>query len=56
MRAFIKQHTSDADFQQWDKVYQQAVPYYLSSSGTKSISRQCPTTVCPWHGRPYTIH
>jgi len=37
MRAFIKQHTSDADFQQWDKVYQQAVPYYRMSMAWKTV-------------------
>ena len=31
MRAFIKLNTSEADFLQWDKVYQQAVPYYRMS-------------------------
>ena len=28
MRAFIKTHVNDEVFQQWDRVYQQAVPYY----------------------------
>lgn len=31
MRAFIKTHVNDDVFQQWDKVYQQAVPYYRMS-------------------------
>lgn len=31
MRAVIKSHTSDADFQQWDNIYKQAVPYYRMS-------------------------
>ena len=31
MRAFIKSHTSSADFQQWDNVFQQAVPYHRMS-------------------------
>ena len=31
MRAFIKTHVSDDVFQQWDKSYQQAVPYYRMS-------------------------
>ncbi len=37
MRAFIKHHTSDADFQQWDKVYQQAVPYFRMSMAWKTV-------------------
>ena len=31
MRAFIKANVSDDDFQQWDKAYQLAVPYYRMS-------------------------
>ena len=31
MRAFIKNHTSDADFAQWDQAFKQAVPYYRMS-------------------------
>ena len=31
MRAFIKKHTSDTDFAQWDQTYKQAIPYYRMS-------------------------
>lgn len=31
MRAFIKKHVSASSFQQWDKAYQTAVPYYRMS-------------------------
>ena len=37
MRQFIKNNTTDADFQQWDKVYQQAVPHYRMSLEWMSI-------------------
>ena len=31
MRAFIKTYVGDEDFEQWDKAYQEAVPYYRMS-------------------------
>ena len=40
MRAFIKTHVSDDVFQQWDKVYQLAVPYYRMALTWMTIYRQ----------------
>ena len=37
MRAFIKCHTEDDDFRQWDLAFQQAVPYYRMSLRWETI-------------------